>query len=357
MEYVEGYDLNALLRRCSQTKTPLPMEFALRIVCDALAGLDYAHRAKGEDGRPLGLVHRDVSPSNILISLEGEVKLCDFGIAHANEVALRDGRAPRVGVQVDEAIKGKAGYMSPEHARGEAIDARADVFAAGIVLWELLSGRRLYRLEGMRPPLLEQARRAEIPPIPERGLPDEAGLHAIAIRALARERDARYPSAAAMLRDLEEYVVRAKLSASPLKLGEWVVDRFGVATIQQRRLREQTVSDLPPVEPMPAADGDDLEPPPSSSSELPGFPPSAVVRGPSTAPEEKAPSSVALGTIDLGPPSVPILPVIPLPSSGAKAATIVVPEVKAPSKRLVLAVILLIVFGLPAAVATLLAMR
>src|SRR5438552_8487653 len=88
MEYVEGFDLNLLLRKCSAQKIPLPFEFALRIVCDALKGLDYAHRRTNDDGTPLGIVHRDVSPSNILISLEGEVKVCDFGIAHANDVVF-----------------------------------------------------------------------------------------------------------------------------------------------------------------------------------------------------------------------------------------------------------------------------
>src|SRR5205807_1064752 len=88
MEYVEGFDLNDLLRRCTRHRVPLPFEFVTRIVADALRGLDYAHRRVDDAGRPLGIVHRDVSPSNILLSFEGEVKVCDFGIAHANDVAL-----------------------------------------------------------------------------------------------------------------------------------------------------------------------------------------------------------------------------------------------------------------------------
>ena len=135
MEYVEGFDLRELLRRCARDKVPLPVEFSLLVLIETLRGLDYAHRLRGESGEPLGLVHRDVSPSNVLVSFEGEVKLCDFGIARANEVAP---------VLPEDTIQGKAGYMSPEHARGETIDGRADVFAAGIILWELLAGRRLY---------------------------------------------------------------------------------------------------------------------------------------------------------------------------------------------------------------------
>src|SRR3984957_20245519 len=141
MEYVEGFDLNDLLRRCSRARVPLPFEMAVHVVREALRGLDYAHRRMDDDGRPLGIVHRDVSPSNLLVSFEGEVKVCDFGIAHANDALS----ATRTAHELDEAIRGKAGYMSPEHARGQPIDARSDVFAAGIVLWELASGRRLYR--------------------------------------------------------------------------------------------------------------------------------------------------------------------------------------------------------------------
>ena len=138
MEYVEGFDLNSLLRRCTEQKVSLP--------ATACAG-HRRRRARGarlrasprstRTSKPLGIVHRDVSPSNVLISYEGEVKLCDFGIAHANDLVKEESAA--------EALKGKAGYMSPEHARGESLDARADVFAAGIILWELLAGRRLYK--------------------------------------------------------------------------------------------------------------------------------------------------------------------------------------------------------------------
>ncbi len=284
MEYVEGMDLNALLRRCSQTKTPLPIGYALRILSDTLKGLDYAHRAKDDAGKPLGIVHRDVSPSNVLISLEGEVKLCDFGIAHAND--LVESKAP----QVDEAIKGKAGYMSPEHAKGEALDARADVFAAGILLWELLAGRRLYRMEAGRPALLEQARRADVPALPDKGLPKEAELQAIVKKALSVRREDRYVSAGAMVRDLEAYIASAKLASSPLKLGEWIADRFGTATITQRRARERLVSDHPPA-------GPDAEEAPPSSIPQPPVTPSlralqeALLTEPRVTPVPPAPQS------------------------------------------------------------------
>ncbi|MBX3186443.1 MAG: serine/threonine protein kinase [Labilithrix sp.] len=238
MEYVEGFDLNSLLRQCTERKVPLPAEHALGIVADVLEGLDYAHRRAGEDGEPLGIVHRDVSPSNVLISYEGEVKLCDFGIAHANDL---------VKAESNEALKGKAGYMSPEHARGEALDARADVFAAGIILWELLAGKRLYKSKS-ETPLIEQAKRAEIGPVPDKGLPNHARLEAIVTRALARDREERYASAGAMLRDLEAYLADAGLVASRLKLGEWIATSFGTELVERRRASERRLpkSNPPP---------------------------------------------------------------------------------------------------------------
>jgi serine/threonine-protein kinase len=239
MEYVEGFDLNDLLRRCSRAKVPLPFELAVHVVREALKGLDYAHRRADDDGRPLGIVHRDVSPSNLLVSFEGEVKVCDFGIAHANE-ALSGPPA----TELTEALKGKAGYMSPEHARGEAIDARADVFAAGIVLWELAAGRRLYRAGDEGVSLLDQARRAEIPSLPPRGLPAQEQLQAIVTRALSIDRDARYGSAAAMQRELDEYAMRARLMTSPLQLGDWVTQTFGQDVVAKRRARERATAAL-----------------------------------------------------------------------------------------------------------------
>jgi serine/threonine-protein kinase len=223
MEYVEGFDLNALLRKCSDEEVGLPVEHALGIVVDALQGLDYAHRA--------GIVHRDVSPSNVLISYEGEVKLCDFGIAHAND---------QLNAKEDEALKGKAGYMSPEHARGEEVDARSDVFAAGIILWELLAGRRLYRPRS-EVPLIEQAQKADIPPVPDKELPKQELLVEIVMKALAVDREKRYATAAAFARDLEKYLADAGLLASRLELGKWIASSFGTALLEKRRASERAL--------------------------------------------------------------------------------------------------------------------
>ena len=242
MEYVEGFDLSTLLRLCTERNEGLPAEHALGIVADVLEGLDYAHRRTDDSGAALGIVHRDVSPSNVLISFDGEVKLCDFGIAHANDVVREE---------ASEALKGKAGYMSPEHARAEALDGRADVFAAGIILWELLAGRRLYKPR-VDMPLLEQARRAEIPPLPDKGLPAPEELERIVRRALAADRAERYPSASAFQRDLEGYLASAGLLTNSIKLGEWVAETFGTSLIEARRASE---SRLPKSAPPPRRSG------------------------------------------------------------------------------------------------------
>jgi serine/threonine protein kinase len=265
MEYVEGFDMNSLLGRCSRANVTLPFELALHVVRDALRGLDYAHRRTGDDGTPLGIVHRDVSPSNVLLSFDGEVKVCDFGIAHANDT-VRGGSTVH---EIDEALRGKAGYMSPEHARGEAVDARADVFAAGIILWELLAGRRMYRVGDDTGTLLELARQADVPELPPRGLPEEEVLRAVVMKALAVDRDARYASAPAMLRDLDDYVARAKLRTSALQLGEWLATTFGAEIVARRRARERAMSALEKGAPLVAKPIALALPPPANPAAVP----------------------------------------------------------------------------------------
>jgi serine/threonine-protein kinase len=274
MEYVEGFDLNHLLRRLSQERIALPAEFALRIVRETLAALDFAHRATDEAGRPLGIVHRDVSPSNVLVSLEGEVRLCDFGIAKALEAreAAAGGDALAESGEVEErtdaavgaaGVIGKAAYMSPEQARGESVDPRSDVFSIGILLWELCAGRRLYR--GNETQMLELAREGAVPPLPDRGLAAQADLQAILDRALAFEPSERWASAADMMRALDDYVRAARLFASQLRFAAFLTEHFEEEVVRVRRERERAAEALdrgPAVElvPMPPS-----EPPPAPS--------------------------------------------------------------------------------------------
>jgi serine/threonine-protein kinase len=138
MELVRGRDLGRVVERARERGLRIGLARAVQIGVEVARGLSYAHRL-AEGGRPLGVVHRDVSPHNVLVSFEGEVKLTDFGIARAMH---------RAGLSAPGTIKGKAAYMAPEQARGEAVDARADVFSLGVVLWELCAGRRLFVRDG-----------------------------------------------------------------------------------------------------------------------------------------------------------------------------------------------------------------
>ncbi|MEM9187665.1 MAG: serine/threonine-protein kinase [Myxococcota bacterium] len=231
MEYVEGFDLNRLLRRLTEARIGLPAEFALLIVRDVLRALDYAHRARDGEGTPMGLVHRDVSPSNVLVSFEGEVKLCDFGIARAMTASPDESRVARA------RVAGKSAYMAPEHARGESIDARADVFAAGILLHELAAGRRMYR--GSEEEMLAQAKAGAVPRLRDRGLPAHDRLQAILDRALAADADHRYRSAAGFLAELEDYAIEHRLMASQLKFGTFLTDYFAEEIVDVRAARER----------------------------------------------------------------------------------------------------------------------
>ena len=131
MDYVDGASLSEVMKQCN----PLPRGIALRILSDVLQGLHAAHTAKDEKGRDLGIVHRDFSPQNILVGTDGRSRLTDFGIARATTRA----EYTRTGL-----VKGKVAYMSPEQAEGKALDARTDVWAAGVVAWEMFSAKRMY---------------------------------------------------------------------------------------------------------------------------------------------------------------------------------------------------------------------
>ncbi len=296
LEYVEGFDLNQLLRMLSKRKVALPAEFALFLGREMLAALDFAHRAKDEAGRPLGIVHRDVSPSNVLVSFEGEVKLCDFGIAKALGTAPSHPSEPRStedGSGERSRIAGKAAYMSPEHARGEDLDGRADVFAAGIVLWELFAGRRLYR--GSEQEMLALAREGAVPPLPDRGLPLHGELAAILARALTGDPTERWSTAAEMARALDDYAMRAKLFASQLRFGAFLSDHFELDVIRARRDRERAAealdrgpaAEVVPLDPLP-------EPAPSEAVAEPVMEPAPTQAAPTqAAPTQAAPTQAA----------------------------------------------------------------
>lgn len=196
MEHVEGFDLQRVIDMLRQAGRLFPIDLSAYVVRELCRGLDHAHQVVDGQGRPAGIVHRDVSPQNVLLSLAGEVKIADFGIAKTR--LCRSDSEARV-------VKGKYFYMSPEQASAEPLDHRTDVFSAGIVLWELLAGRRLHQARDVAS-LLGAVRRAQVPrPSALRaGVPAE--LDAIVARATAHARQARYPDAGAMADALTAYL-------------------------------------------------------------------------------------------------------------------------------------------------------
>lgn len=197
MEWIDGVDTLALLRACEKREVHVPIPAAAFIVHEVARGLHAAHTQTDDEGRPLGIVHRNVTPSNVLISFDGAVKLIDFGVARN----LLRSRQTAIGV-----VKGKYNYLAPEQARGERVDARADVFAAGIVLYELLAGEPLYPGTNAAE-VLAKARAAKVPSLRKIRPEIPAELERIVLKALARDREARTPTAQALADELEGFLM------------------------------------------------------------------------------------------------------------------------------------------------------
>jgi serine/threonine protein kinase len=224
LEHVHGRDLRAMFDRCRQLGDPMPVSQACFAVMKVCEGLDYAHNKRDQAGRELNLVHRDVSPQNVLVSFEGEVKLIDFGIAKA----AGKGSKTQAGI-----LKGKFGYMSPEQVRGIPVDRRSDVFSCGIVLYELLTGERLFVGESDFS-TLEKVRNVEIlpPSTYNRRIPDE--LERICLKALAKDPDERYQNAIDLHDELQAFVYTAGEFYSRKDLAGWMKKTFG------REIEEET---------------------------------------------------------------------------------------------------------------------
>jgi serine/threonine protein kinase len=217
MEYVMGKDLRTILQRAKTLTMPMSVGHALLIISKICAALDYAHRKKDLSGRDLNIVHRDISPQNILVSYEGEVKLVDFGIAKAASQASET----RTGV-----LKGKLSYMAPEQAWGRAVDRRTDIFAIGIVLYEILTGHKLFKGDNDFD-TLEKVREAKVEP-PPTSLNKQVApeLEAIILKALAKEADNRYPSASEMQTALEDHMSQKGYDFSTVRLAQYLQNLF-----------------------------------------------------------------------------------------------------------------------------------
>jgi eukaryotic-like serine/threonine-protein kinase len=211
MDYVHGEPLSRLLRR--RAPEPIPPRIAAAIVGQALLGLHAAHEATGERGEPLELVHRDVSPHNILVAKDGVARVVDFGIAKAKARSQQTERGM---------LKGKLGYMAPEQINMETVDRRADVFAVGVVLWELLTGQRLF--DGDTPHVVLQKLMERPIPAPSSLVPElPADLDHVVLAALSRSTEERFDNARAMAQALDYSIA----PASMLELSAWVEARAG----------------------------------------------------------------------------------------------------------------------------------
>ncbi|MEO8905022.1 MAG: serine/threonine-protein kinase [Polyangiaceae bacterium] len=234
MEWVEGDSLRTVIKEAKRRRA-IPAEMAVKIIADTAAGLHAAHELRGWDGELRNIVHCDISPHNILVGLDGQAKLVDFGVANATVHS---------NIDAEDKIKGKFGYMSPEQASAGKVDRRSDVFALGIVLFELTTGERLFR--GDDPAhTLELVKNGRIPAPKEiyPNYPD--ALAAVVKRALARNVNERFQTAAEFREALERYLKDERIMISPAGVGQLVKRVLGSRIEQQRQaLREAlTVAD------------------------------------------------------------------------------------------------------------------
>jgi serine/threonine-protein kinase len=243
MEHVHGEDLRSIVRHMKKKSVlEFPLEHALSIVLGTCAGLAYAHERRDLDGTPLHIVHRDVSPQNVVVTFTGDVKVVDFGIAKS---AVRTEGFSRSG-----SLKGKVPYMSPEQARGESVDWRSDVFSVGVLLFELTTGKRLFKGANEYETLkliCDQPYPAASQAYP--GYP--AALERVVSKALAKDREKRWQSAREMQAAIEEFVRAERLAASTIGLSQFMQSLFEekLAVQKEAVLQGRQLADVIALEP------------------------------------------------------------------------------------------------------------
>lgn len=223
MEYVHGVDLRRLMQKTTLGDRKIPLEVSLTIVREMLEGLAYAHAKRDPKGRPMEIIHRDISPQNVLVSFDGTVKITDFGIARA---------ASRSHETIGGVLKGKFAYMSPEQANQETLDLRSDLFSAGVVLYEMVTGERLF-YRGSDIDTLDRVRRGQVTfsPKADKILPPR--LKEILTKALAKRREDRYPDAATFREEILRLARRSKKDLRRDKVGAFVSGLFAEEITQQ----------------------------------------------------------------------------------------------------------------------------
>ena len=247
MEYVHGENARAILETTLRRGWTIPLELAMMIISGAAAGLHHAHERKGRTGQPLNIVHRDVSPANLMVGYDGSVKVLDFGIAKAEERATKT---------VGGTIKGKYGYMSPEQCKGKPIDRRSDIFALGICLYELTTLRRAFKgnddFETMKRIV---AGDVILPSVAVPGYPRE--LEAIVLTAMASDQGARFQTAQEMIEALDAFAVRAKLTGSNTAMGRFMTQLFGTRREPWVEAAEEAAADKTEISAGGRADDED----------------------------------------------------------------------------------------------------
>ena len=290
MEYLEGQSLDVVLRR-AEARGGLPLDMHVRAIMDVLAGLHFAHELRDFDGTPLSVVHRDVSPHNVIVTYEGQVKLVDFGIAKAADSSAKT----QGGV-----LKGKFGYMAPENFAGEPLDRRADIYAVGVMLWQAMTGARMWPRRTPDLTIAQRVAAGEIP-TPRSVKPDASpALEAICMRALATNRAKRYETAAEFRDALEDFM--STRSARDRDIGKFVSELFAdsradIKAAIEARLRDDATS--PQIPALRSLLGS--APPPSWSSVGDPHPANATVSESALAPRaRRTPILTLLGILVVG---------------------------------------------------------
>lgn len=226
MDYVEGRNLRQILNKMKKTGAKFSTDQIVYMIKEIAAGLDHAHRClDGTTGKPLNITHRDMSPQNVMVSFEGELKIVDFGIAKA-ESQMETTRAGT--------LKGKFGYMSPEQAEGQPVDLRTDIFSLGIVLWELLANDRLF-IANNEINTLRKIRDCQVPSLRKINPNIQTELDRIAQKALARDRNLRYQTAAALHRDMSRFLNRQYPDFSPHDFSVFIKTLFADEILNTRK--------------------------------------------------------------------------------------------------------------------------
>jgi hypothetical protein len=278
MEFVWGKDLLQLMNRFRKMRKHMPPAMVAWIAAKVCEGLDYAHRKRDRNGNPMNIIHRDMSPQNVLVSYEGQIKIIDFGIAKAASRTTKT----QAGV-----LKGKFGYMSPEQVRGLPVDSRSDLFAVGTCMHEMSTGERLFLGESDFT-TLEKVRNAEVPP-PSRGLADyPPELERIIMKALTLDVADRWSSAAEMQEALQRFLTTQKPPYGTSKLAAWMKTAFAaeLAAEKERMQAYQAAARSAPAS----------APPPAPAA--PGVP------APTRAPRPRMPTMLGVGAPAPAPPTV-----------------------------------------------------